>query len=58
MNIIDIITRLQSLTRYDACLGGDCECCGDWIDYEEDDAGDWVRFDDINLLIEELNKML
>ena len=50
----EVISRLQSLTRYDSSIGGGCDCCGSWVEHEKDQYGDWVKFQDIEVLIEQL----
>ena len=55
LSIADVISRLQSLTKYEATIGGGCDCCGSWVEHEVDNKyGDWVKFDDIKALIKEL----
>jgi len=48
----DIISRLQSLTIYRAGIGG--EPGGSWVEHEVDKYGDWIKVEDIEALIKEL----
>lgn len=53
-SIVDVISRLQSLTKYEASIGGGCECCGSWVEHEADKHGDWIKVEDIEALVKEL----
>lgn len=53
MLIDDFIGRLQSLTKYEARICG-CECCGSWVEHEADRYGDWIKVEDIEVLVNEL----
>ena len=53
-SITDVISRLQSLTKYDASIGGGCECCGSWVEHEADKYGDWIKVEDVESLVKEL----
>jgi hypothetical protein len=52
----DILARLKSLTRYYSGIGGGCECCGSWVGHEVDSDGDWVKFEDIEAIIKQIEK--
>ena len=54
LNIADVISRLQSLTKYQASIGGGCECCGSWVEHEADKYGDCIKVEDIEALVKEL----
>lgn len=54
LSIADVISRLQSLTKYEASIGGGCECCGSWVEHEADKYGDWIKVEDIENLVKEL----
>lgn len=54
LNLSDVISRLQSLTKYEVSIGRDCECCGSQIEYDTDENGDWIKVEDLKMLIEEL----
>lgn len=54
LSIADVISRLQSLTKYDASIGGGCECCGSWVEHQADMYGDWIKVEDIEALVKEL----
>lgn len=56
LSIADVISRLQSLTKYDASIGGGCECCGSWVEHEADKYGDWIKVEDVKTLIKELQE--
>jgi len=48
------ISLLQSITKYEASIGGGCECCGSWLEHEANEYGDWIKVEDIEALIEQL----
>ena len=54
LSIADVISRLQSLTKYEASIGGGCECCGSWVEHEAHKYGDWIKVEDIEALVREL----
>ena len=53
-SIAHIISRLQSLTKYEASIRGGCECCGSWVEHEADKYGDWIKAEDVEALVKEL----
>jgi hypothetical protein len=53
-SIADVISRLQSLTKYEARIEGGCECCGSWVEHEAAKYGDWIKVEDIEVLIKAL----
>jgi len=53
--LADVISRLQSLTKYNASICGGCECCGTWVEHEVDNKyGNWIKVEDIENLVKEL----
>lgn len=55
LSIADVISRLQSLTKYDASIEGGCECCGSWVEHKVDNKhGDWIKVEDVEALVKEL----
>lgn len=54
MTLSQLRKRLQNIKRYELNI---CNCVnGPHIDYENDSDGDWVRFDEIEDLLLELEK--
>jgi hypothetical protein len=53
MKTLDIIAKLESLTRYTPVVDG-CDCCGRWIEYEDSDEGIMVKVKDLEDIIDEL----
>lgn len=56
LSLKDVVESLKSLTRYEAKMAGNCECCGSWIEHDEDAYGDWIKVIDIKNLIKQLEK--
>ena len=54
LSVADVISRLQSLIKYEASIEGGCECCGSWVEHEADKYGDWIKVEDIETLVKEL----
>lgn len=47
-----LVNGLQVAKRYGAHIVGGCECCGTWIEYEEDNKhGDWVKHEYVDALL-------
>ena len=57
-NIKNIIEQLKLLTKYEPYIDGGCQCCGSWIEHESDENGNWVKVEDINKLINELQETI
>jgi hypothetical protein len=53
MKTLDIIAKLESLTRYTPVIEG-CDCCGRYIHYEDSDEGIMVKVKDLEDIIDEL----
>ena len=49
---------LERVTRYDASIQGGCECCGSWIEYDQYDRGDLVKYDHLEDLVNMLKAEL
>lgn len=47
-----LVNGLQVAKRYEAHIAGGCECCGTWVEHEEDDKyGEWVKHEYVEALL-------
>lgn len=54
MTLADFISELSKLDRYDVEIGGcgDPECCGSYLETTKREDGDYIKTEDILILIE------
>lgn len=53
-----VLSKLKEIKRYDSSISGGCECCGSWVEHDEDAWGDWVKHEDIQAIIDDLEKLV
>ena len=53
--VMRLVMRLNKIERYDATVGGGCDCCGSWVEHDKDKDGDWVKWEDLESILKDLD---